>query len=371
MGRRANGEGSIYQRGDGRWAAAVTLANGKRKTLYGRTREEVGRKLTAALKNRDDGLPVANGQHTVASYLDDWLASVKPTLRVSTWTRYHQLMHGHVIPHIGRVRLTKLSPQHVSRLYADRLEVGLKPATVAQTHRILHRALSQATRWGLVVRNVATLVDPPRVVREEMRTLSAEEVKRFLAAAADHRLHALFALAVSTGMREGELLALRWRNVDLDAGVVQVTGTLQRTPDGPRISEPKTKKSRRQIHLTKTAVEALKVHRVRQNEERLRMGPAWDDNDLVFCNSIGRPLNDANMLNRDFRPLLEKAGLPRIRFHDLRHTAATLMLGAGVHPKIVSEMLGHSQIGITLDLYSHVTPTMQAEAAAAMDGVLG
>jgi integrase len=143
------------------------------------------------------------------------------------------------------------------------------------------------------------------------------------------------------------------------------------SPEGLRISEPKTKKSRRQIHLTKTAVEALKAHRVRQNEERLRMGPAWDDNDLVFCNSIGRPLNDANMLNRDFRPLLEKAGLPRIRFHDLRHTAATLMLGAGVHPKIVSEMLGHSQIGITLDLYSHVTPTMQAQAAAAMDGVLG
>jgi len=383
MGRRANGEGSIYQRADGRWAAAITLANKRRTTLYGRTREDVGKKLTALLKNRDDGLPVANSQLTVGAYVEDWLASVKPTLRATTWARYDQLMRGHVVPRIGTVKLSKLGPQHLSRLYADLLvdgkapasgekpARGLKPATVVQTHRVLHRALSHAARWGLVVRNVATLVDAPRVTQEEMQTLSPAEVKRFLAKANGHRLHALFALAISTGMREGELLALRWRHVDLDAGVLQVMGTLQRTPEGMRISEPKTKKSRRQIHLTRTAIDALKAHRVRQNEERLRMGPVWEDNDLVFTNTIGRYVNTSNMLNREYRPLLEKAGLPKIRFHDLRHTAATLMLGAGVHPKVVSEMLGHSQIAVTMDLYSHVTPTMQAQAAAAMDGVLG
>jgi len=222
-----------------------------------------------------------------------------------------------------------------------------------------------------LARNVASLATRPRIKRQEMVTLSPEETRSLLAAAAGDRLEALYVLAVTTGMRQGELLALRWRDVDLQTGMVQVRTTLQRSKDGFVFSEPKTDRSRRQVALTKVAVAALRRQRIAQAEERLRLGGMWEDNDLVFANELGKPIEAGNLLRRSFWPLLERVGLSRIRFHDLRHTAATLMLGRGVHPKVVAEMLGHSQIAVTLDLYSHVTPTMQREATAALDAVLG
>ena len=189
-------------------------------------------------------------------------------------------------------------------------------------------------------------------------------------AAQDDRLEALYVLALTTGLRQGELLALRWNGVDLDEGSVQVRGSLQRTQDGLIILEPKTAGSRRKVSLTKTAVQALRFHRTRQSKERLALGPEWDDRDLVFANAVGRPIEVGNLIRRSFVPLLERANLPRIRFHDLRHTAATLLLGQGVHAKIVADMLGHTRISTTLDLYSHVTPTMQREATEALEAVL-
>ncbi|MDE3096178.1 MAG: site-specific integrase, partial [Chloroflexota bacterium] len=188
---------------------------------------------------------------------------------------------------------------------------------------------------------------------------------------ASERLGAVYVLALTTGARQGELLALRWRDVDLERGTMQVRTSLQWTKAGPVFSEPKTPRSRRLITLTARAVAALRQHRAAQAEERLRLGRAWEDHDLVFANEVGAPMSASNLLRRSYRRLLRDAGLPHMRFHDLRHTAATLLLGQGVHPKIVSEMLGHSQVGITLDLYSHVTPTMQQQAAAAMDAALG
>ena len=216
----------------------------------------------------------------------------------------------------------------------------------------------------------ADLVTPPRAAHREMQTLSPEQARAFLDAAQGDRFHALYVLALSTGMRQGELLALRWQDVDLDRGTVQVRGSLQRTPAGLTLTEPKTAASRRQVGLTPSAVAALRRHRVAQTEERLRFGSVWQDNGLVFCNEIGEPIDATHVTVRPFRRLLERAGLPQIRFHDLRHTAATLLLGQGVHPKMVSEMLGHTQIAITLDLYSHVTPTMQRQATDAMEAVL-
>jgi integrase len=206
--------------------------------------------------------------------------------------------------------------------------------------------------------------------RQTMTTLTPEQVRDLLVAAQGDRLEALYVLALTTGMRQGELLALRWRDVDIDRSVLQVTATLQRTSSGLTFGEPKTKQSRRQILLTKAAMAALRQHRIAQAEERLRLGPAWDDHDLVFANEVGRPMEARNLVGRSFARLLARAKLPSIRFHDLRHSAATLMLSQGVHPKIASEMLGHSQIGITLDLYSHVIPTMQASATAALDALL-
>jgi integrase len=369
-GKRANNEGSIYKRGDGRWVASVSLERGQRKYLYGRTRQEVGRKLTAALKARQDGLPLAGERQTVRRYLESWLESARPSVRPRTWERYEQYVRLHAIPELGHLTLAKLGPQHLQRLYASRLESGLSATSVAHLHAVLHRALGQAARWGLVPRNVASLATPPRIRRQEMATLSPEQARALLETAQGDRLHALYVVALSTGMRQGELLALKWRDVDLDAARLQVRATLQRVGDGFDFAEPKTARSRRQVALTATAIAALRRHRVAQAEERLRMGAAWEDNDLVFANEVGRPIEATNLIRRSFHPLLERAVLPRIRFHDLRHTAATLMLGRGVHPKVVAEMLGHSQIAVTLDLYSHVTPTMQREATAALDAVL-
>jgi integrase len=199
-----------------------------------------------------------------------------------------------------------------------------------------------------------------------MRTLSGENVAALFEAAVGERLEALWVLAATTGMRQGELLALRWPELDLDRAAARVTATLAPGPNGPAITEPKTARSRRQIALTDQAVAALRRRRTAQAAERLQAGPAWVDTTLVFCDELGRPLSAEWVVRRAFRPLLRKAGLPAIRFHDLRHTAATLMLSRGIHPKIVAEMLGHATVAITLDVYSHVTPDMQREAARLM-----
>ena len=305
----------------------------------------------------------------MGSFLSSWLESVEHSLRPRTYQRYEQYVRIQAIPNIGRIQLARLTPQHLQTMYAKCLESGLSSTSVAHLHAVLHRALKQATQWGLVARNVATLVTPPRIRRQEMQALSPEQVRLLLETARGNRLEALYVLAVTTGMRHGELLALRWSDVDLDKGLLRIRATLQRSGENFILSEPKTGRSRRQVELTEVAVAALNRHRSAQAEERLQ-AVAWEDNDIVFANQVGRPLDQGHLLRRSFYPLLAEAGLSRCRFHDLRHTAATLMLAEGIHPKIVSEMLGHSNIAITLDLYSHVTPTMQKQATAAMDAIL-
>ena len=368
--RRANHEGTIYKRQDGRWVASVTLPGGKRKSFYGQTRQEVAQKLTVGLKARLDGVPLPSEQLKVGRYLQDWLQSTQPSIRPSTWRRYEQLLRLYAIPTLGTLPLTRLEPRHVQRLHADCLAQGLAPATVRQLHAVLRRALGQATKWGTVARNVVTLVTPPRVKRHEITPLSAAQARTLLEAAQGNRFEALYVLALTTGMRLGELLGLRWQDVDLATGMLQVHHTLLRLRDGLQLREPKTARSRRRIALAPSAVDALRHHRSRQAAIRLQLGPEWEDHDLVFANEIGKPVEAGNLLRRSFWPLLDKAGLPHIRFHDLRHTAATLLLQQGVHPKVVSELLGHSSIGLTLDTYSHVIPDMQQQAVVAMDALL-
>jgi integrase len=374
--RRGHGEGAIYERPDGRWTAAVELGwqGGKRrrKYVYGRTRREVAQKLRAVQRAQQDGGVLADERTTVERYLIDWLAVVKPSLRWRTWQRYEQYARLHAIPGIGRVRLSKLTPQHLQGLYADRLRAGLSPTSVLHLHRLMHRALGQAVRWNLVPRNVADLVDPPRMPRYEHAAFTPEQAERFLAAIRGDRLEALFVLALVTGLREGELLGLRWSDVDLDAGTVTVRGAMQPDERGRRvIDETKTRSSRRLVVLPRLAVAAMLRHRTVQARERLRAGSRWEELGLVFPNTVGRAILPQNLVQRSLYPLLERAGLPRLRFHDLRHSAATLLLARGVHPKVVSELLGHAQIGITLDLYSHVSATMLRHAADAFDALFG
>jgi integrase len=246
---------------------------------------------------------------------------------------------------------------------------------VRYNYDLLRHALDQALRWGLVPRNLTDAVERPRGERREMRVLTPSQAATLLDMAREDRLHALYVLAVTTGMRQGELLGLTWDAVDLEQGRLQVVRQLERVRavgDKPRLVEPKTRRSRRVIEMSAGAVRALREHRARQlHQERLALGEAWQDEwDLVFTTDIGTPLQPSNVVRRSFLPLLARADLPRIRFHDLRHTAATLLLAAGEHPKVVQELLGHHSVAFTLDAYSHILQSMQKATAARMDAIL-
>src|SRR3712207_4198005 len=374
MGKRGNGEGSISRRKNGGWMAQYTayLAEGsKRKTLYGKTRQEVAAKLAKALSDRENGLILNAGNQTLGEYLERWLnSSVKGSVKSKTFNDYEWLVRKHIAPALGRIKLKALSPTHLQGLYQAKLEVGLSPSTVRHLHVVLHRALDQALRWGLVPRNVSKAVDPPKVQKKEIRPLCADQARRLLEVAHGDRLEALYVLAVHCGLRQGELLGLRWEDVDLEAGTLQVRRTLTTTKGGPRFTAPKTAKSRRSIKLTAGAVDALRRHHDRQFEESTRLAGLWQDYGLVFATTRGTSFNPSNLTSRSFKPLLKRVGLPDIRFHDLRHTCATLLLSKGVHPKLVQELLGHATIAITLDTYSHVLPGMGDQTANAMESAL-
>jgi integrase len=260
----------------------------------------------------------------------------------------------------------------VQAAYAACRAKGLSGTTVALVHGTLHKALDDAARWSLVARNVADLVDAPRRSTPEMRTLTPEEAGRLLAAAQGDHLEAFFVTALTTGLRLGELQALQWRNVDLDRRRLRVTATLAAVEDGkPVLAPPKTSKSRREVYLSEIAADALHRHRVRQLEGRLLAAQHWQDNDLVFANAFGRALDANNVRERSFKRLLETAGLPPMRFHNLRHAAASLLMAEGVPVKVISEMLGHADITVTLKVYAHLLPTAQEQAAKAMDQLFG
>lgn len=376
MGKRGNGEGSISRRKNGGWMAqyyVYTVGGRKRRTVYGKTRKEVAKKLTGALSDREGGLVFDAEGLRLEEYLNRWLEdSVKDTVRNTTYERYEQICRTHIVPLLGGVKLKALSPTHVRGLYKEKLS-SLSPRTVQYIHVTLHKALKQAVRDGLIPRNATEAVKPPQVRREEIRPLTADQVKLLLDAASEagDRLEALYVLAVHTGLRQGELLGLKWDDINLEAGTLQVRRALTTAKGGLRLAAPKTKGSRRRVSLTGAATDALKAHLKRQLEEIDRAGPLWQEHGLVFASETGAPLDRRGLTSRRFKPLLKRAGLPeKTRFHDLRHTCATLLLTKNVNPKVVSEMLGHSNIAITLDTYSHVLPNMQDSAARALEEAL-
>ncbi len=370
--RRGHHEGSIRQRPDGTWESRISLANGTRKSLYGKTRGEVQAKMKEAQRDLDAGLDLSARRQTVGQYLEGWLsASAKPRVKAKTYEGYESIVRVRIVPRLGRKSLARLTALDVQALYADLERAGLSNQSIQHAHRVLHSALKQAIRWGLIARNPCEGATPPRPERAEMHVMTQDQVTAFLDATRDHPAHTLYVLAVTTGMRQGELFGLRWADIHLDAGKLMVRRALQRQKEaGVVFIEPKTARSRRTILLSQRAISALREHRRRQLEERLRQGPDWHDGDLVFCNATGQS-PDPGWQRQVFQAELERVGLPVIRFHDLRHTAATLLLAQGVHPKVVSEMLGHATISLTLDTYSHLVPAMHAQAAAAMDALLG
>ena len=361
--QRGNGEGSIYRRRDGRWLGqylVYTAKGPKYRYLYGKTRAAVAEKLAKAIAERDGGLVFETGKLSVAEYMDRWLTeSARNRLRPNTYKDYAGLTRVHIVPALRHIKLKNLTPLHVQQFYSAKLNSGLSKRTVEYLHTVLHAALKQAVRWELVPRNVTESVDPPRPDKKERPTFTLEQARMFLKACRDDRFGALYVLVIQNGMRRGELLGLRWEDVDIGQELLHVRQAL--APDGKSFSQPKTAKGRRRIRLTPEAVDALKRHRIEQNEERLRRGSLWRDHGLVFCSTVGTPMNPDNFIKRSYKPLLERTGLPQIPFHCLRHTFATLMM-PNEHPKVVQEMLGHARISTTLDVYSHVSPDMQDDA---------
>lgn len=376
--------GSVVKRGNG-YTVVIELdrdpVTGKRQQRWHsgyRTKKDADRALIELTASVQTSTYIEPSRQSFAQFLTEWLATIEPTVRPATLHSYQRNIRVHVIPRLGAVQLRRIDGGMLNGLYATLLTEGkqrgggLAPRTVAYVHTIVHRALRDAVRWGRLARNPADAADPPRkgaASRPAMTTWSAGEVRTFLDHVADHRLHGAFVLLASTGMRRGEVLGLRWSDVDLDGGRLSVVQTVIAVNHEIRVGAPKTARGRRSVALDPWTVSAVRDHRRRQLEERLLMGAGFTDHGLVFCRPDGGPLHPERF-SRTFDRETAKTTLQRIRLHDLRHTWATLALATGrVHPKVVQERLGHSSIGITLDTYSHVVEGLHGDAAALVAGL--
>lgn len=345
--------GAIYRRNDGRWSTCVSI-NGKQKHLYGKTREEVEQKRDALLAE----LPApasAPGRQLVSDYLTTWLQeTVRVRNKPSTYKSYSQMTNQHIIPAIGHYQLRSLTPEHVQRMLNNLHSSGRSARTVKYTQMILHRALNQAVKWEYVTRNVAALVDAPRVEKYQATALTEQQIISLFESVRGHRLEALYWLAL-LGMRKGELLALEWRSVDLASGTLKIT-------------EGKTANSRRTLPLSPSLVAVLQKHWEQQQGERKQKGVDWKEHGLVFPSAVGTPLSPRN-LTTTYKRALKRAGIPQsVRFHDLRHTAATLLLKQNA-PKVVQMLLGHAQSSTTMEVYAHVALEQKEEAVRSLEGL--
>jgi integrase len=384
--KRGNNEGSVYRiksgRQKGEWRGSVTLPGGGRKTISlgpKATREDVAAAVARVLADAQRGkVAASDGRLTVAAYLEQWLeVAVAPRVRRRTLVFYESHVRNYLIPAIGSVRLARLTVHDVQRLL-NGLGGRISPRTVAHVRGTLRGALRMAIKWGLLTENVAQLTDAPRQVQHEISPLSVDESQRLLTVAGDAlggRLKPLLTVALATALRQGELLALRWADVDLERRTLTVRHTLEHIPLSAKgreaayeFAEPKSRAGRRTLPLIAAAAEALAAQRVRCLELRLAAGTRWREHDLVFPSSIGTPLGARN-LYRDYQKLLAEAGLPRKRFHDLRHSTATYLLAAGVDMKTISGLLGHSQISLTANTYTHLTPGLLGDAAAKLNAL--
>ncbi len=333
-----------------------------------RTEREAQQALHRLLVSVNDGAHVERSKLVVSEYLTEWLVRARVDLRPTSAASYGRSVVK-LNAAFGAVRLQDLTPVMIEDCYAALLASGLAPKSVRNVHSTLRRALGDAERLGLISRNPARLVRAPAVRPAEQETWTPDELSRFLELMASDRLYAAFVLAATTGMRRGEVLGLRWSDLDLERGAVTVVHTIT-TVDGRIIdSGTKTAKSRRRVTLDQGTLGALRAHRVAQARERLLVGTDWRDHGLVFCRPDGSPVHP-DRFSTYFTTLVLQAGLKKIRFHDLRHTHATMALRAGIHPKVVSERLGHATVGITLDLYSHVAPGLDQQAAETVAGLL-
>jgi integrase len=372
--RRGHGEGSIYQLPDGRWRGAVDLGwlNGKRRRKYvtRKTRADAAKALRELTTLAETGRLSTDRVPTVAQWMEIYFVEVAAAkVRPSTLHRYREEVEHHIAPALGRIRLDNLTPAHVTAFYRDRLTV-LSAGSVRRLHANLRHALNVAVRWQLIHTNPVSLVDPPPLPHSEVKPYSVDEARAFLAAVRGMRLEARWVLAIALGLRQGEVLGLHWQDVDLERGTLRVAGQLRRDADTGRLErvDTKTARSRRTLPLPHSVLDALRRHQQRQAAERLN-ADSWADPALVFATGNGTPIHPRNDY-RSFRELIRQAGLRQIRIHDLRHTAASVLLAQGVPARVVMEILGHSQISVTLNTYGHVAPEVSREAADRVDQAL-
>src|SRR6266487_777476 len=371
--RSVRGGGSVFLRKDGRYEAKFKVEEtGKYKSLYASTENEAYRLLEEAKFQQRQGTLATGPVQTVKQFLEYWLEDVeKPTIRLSTYVNNRIIVHKHLIPGLGHIKLQKLTSQQVQSFYAKRLREGTAASRIKQFQGVLHKALKHAKRVKLVSSNVTEDVDLPKYEAYTSHILNPEQARLLLEKARERNLDVLLAVAVGTGMREGEILGLRWSDIDLVKGTLQVARTLNYLPKYHFVEgKPKTKSSERNILLPQFLLDLLKKQRVLQREKKLKVGTEWIDRDLVFSNRRGDFIIHTR-LRRQFYRLLDEVGLPRMHFHDLRHSAATILISMGVPANVVQELLGHSNVATTLGIYGAVLPSMQKDVVDKMDGLFG
>jgi integrase len=374
-------KGHLRERSPGRWAIVLDIsdpATGKRKRRwhsFAGTKRQAQIECARLISELQGGTYLEPSKLTMAAYFARWLEHIRPQISPRTFERYSEIVTKNILPAVGGLLLSRLRPVQISEIYAKALTTGRKdgtgglaPASVIYIHRVLKNALAQAVRWEMLSRNPADAVDPPKGERPEMHALDTASAAALLEAVRPLRMFVPVMLALTCGMRRGEICALRWRSVDMGNAQIAVIGSVEQTRQG--IREKATKNGRaRTVAMTTLAVDELRRHKVRQAEELLRFGIRQSDDTHVVAQADGQPLKP-NSLTHEFARFIAGTTLPRVRFHDLRHSHATHLLASGVHPKIAQERLGHSSIAITLDLYSHVLPGMQEDAASRVDAVL-
>jgi integrase len=340
-----------------------------RKYVYASTEREAQTRLTQVLADHQRGIPVASDRQTVAQFLEQWMDGVESRLKPTTIKSYRSLIANHINPAIGRIPLAKLNAQHVQGMVTVTIRNGSSTRTAQYVRAIVRAALGDAERWGMVPRNVAALTDAPAVRTKERHALTLKQVQRLLAAARRQGDEALYATAAGIGLRRGEAFGLRWRDIDFERSTLQVRTQLQRTGADWQLTDLKSSGSQRTIPMPPGLLALLREHRRMQLEQRLKAGDRWHDHDLVFPSANGEPRRHGQ-ISRDLQRLLTEAGLPTLTFHELRHTAGSLMIEEGVHPKTISELLGHSSIKITMDIYGHVTTDSLRQATRRIDRIL-
>jgi len=372
--RRTNGEGSVFQRGDGRWVASITVGfdeNGKqrRRTVTGKTATEVRKRIAQVGKELQ--VPQFDDKTTVSELVDRWLDKVvRHTVKERGYENYEMIARLHIKPDLGSKPVVQLTVTDVDNLLSTKLDAGKSGSTVTRIRGVFSMALDQGVKWDVIPRNVARLSTSPKLNSKQGRSLTQEQAKHLLASLKGQRWEALYLTTLYLGLRRGEVLGLMWEDIDFDTAILTVQRSLQRAGGQLVASDVKTAKSRRTVNLPDEIVDSLRTHKARQAVDRLKAGEVWQDTGYVFTTLIGTPIEPRN-LNRDLGTVTEKAGLGHWHPHELRHSAASLMMAAGIPIEVVRDVLGHSSIRMTADVYGHIMPPQRQDAAARMAGFLG